>query len=192
MPLVTDDIKEITYIINEFKGSEGTLRATLRTCATVQGQRLSLALELAGRKEIAQRSELQAVRNAYTRVAATENGLDELFSCNERLELLLHLVSDQPDNPQFSRQVKSEVATSEQLQRQIRETLNNVSDPLAQNATLGDALPNAYNEAGPREPAEALADGGRIGQQLVRIRFKLKGRMAEIALQAELAVSRRG
>ena len=88
--------------------------------------------------------------------------------------------------------MKSEVGTCEQLQRQIRETLNNVSDPLAQNATLGDALPNAYTEAGPREPAASLADGGRIAQQLVRISFKLKGRMAEIALQAELGVSQRG
>ena len=192
LPLASDDIQEITRIINEFKVAEGTLRATLRTCATIQGQRLSLALELAARKESAKRGELQAVRNAYTRVAAIENSLDLLFSCNERLELLLHLLSDQPDNTQFSRQLKSEVATSEQLQRQIRETLNNISDPLAQNATLGNALPNAYTEAGPREPVAALADGGRIAQQLVRISFKLKGRMAEIALQAELAVSRRG
>ena len=94
LPLVSDDIQEITRIINEFKGSEGILRATLRTCATIQGQRLSLALELAGRNESVNRSELQAVKIAYTRVAALENSLEQLFSCNERLEFLLHLLAD--------------------------------------------------------------------------------------------------
>ena len=185
VPLATDDVSEITAMLAEYKKSETESRAALRRCVELQGKRLSLGLELAVRRGEADRKEVEALRRAYTAVAATENDVDALNECGERIDLLLQILDAMPDEAKYQRQLKSESATNKQIQSRIRRSLGSVADPFADGSPLADVLPNEYDGPEDRTHLAELDAAARMIRALARTSYKLVGRMVTIALAAE-------
>jgi len=185
LPLTTNHVPEITEKLAEYKASEDESRAALRRCVELQGQRLSIGLEIARRNSKVDESELERLRRAYSALAATEADVTKLRECGERIDLLLQVLDALPEEQKFQRQLNSDSSTNEQLQRRIRASLGTVADPFAKDASLGDVLPNDYDGPGERETLTALNDAARIIRSLERTTDKVLGRMSEIALVAE-------
>ena len=125
------------------------------------------------------------MRRAYAALAATEADLTKLRECGERIDLLLQGLDALPDEQKFQRQLNLDSSTNEALQRRIRASLGTVPDPFANNASLGDVLPNEYDGPGERETLTSLNDAARIIRSLERMTDKVLGRLSEIALVAE-------
>ncbi len=185
LPLTTSEIPEITAKLAGYKASENESRAAFRRCIELQGQRLSIGLEIARRRNKVDGDELEKLRRAYSALAATEADLTKLRECGERIDLLLQGLDALPEEQKFQRQLNSDSSTNEQLQRRIRASLGSVADPFANNASLGDVLPNEYDGPGERETLTSLNDAARIIRSLERTTDKVLGRMSEIALVAE-------
>ena len=185
LPLTTSQVPEITEKLAGYKASENESRAAFRHCVELQGQRLSIGLEIARRNNKVDGDELEQLRRAYSALAATEADLTKIRECGERIDLLLQGLNALPEEQKFQRQLNSDSSTNEQLQRRIRASLGTVADPFANDASLGDVLPNEYDGPGERETPTALNDAARIIRSLERTTDKVLGRMSEIALVAE-------
>ena len=185
LELTTKDPDEIVRKIAEFKEAEGKHRAVVRTCAGLQAQRLSCGLELAARRGQIEREELAELRRAYTGLAAASSDFDLLHTSNAQLERLLQIISELPDDTRFERQLQSEARTNEGLQRRIRMSLNGLPDPLTGADSLSAVLPSLDSQTGPSLPSKTLEDGERMLRLLGRTRFRLEGRLTEVALAAE-------
>jgi len=185
LPLTTADVGEITAKLAGLKETENQNRAALMRCAELQGERLSLGLELAVRRSNLERAEFEALRRAYAALTATADTIARIDESGERLDLLLQISANAQDDPKYERQARSELSTFEQLLRQLRTGIGSVADPFSQGGTLADSLPNEYAGDGNRIAAAALDDAGRMVRQIHRMIYKLLGRMAEIALATE-------
>ncbi len=185
LPLTTDDVTEISATLARYKASESEARAALRRCVELQGQRLSLGLELARRRGEADADEVEKLRRAYSAIAAAENDMTRFSDCGERVDLLLQILEALPDEQKYLRQMRSDTSTIEQLHRRLRSSLGGVADPFSPGKPLADVLPPEYDGPSERDPVATLDDAARVMRSLGRTSGKLLGRMAEIAHAAE-------
>lgn len=185
LPLTTDVVPEITAKLAEYKTSENEARAGFRRCIELQGQRLSIGLELAVRRARAKPADVERLRRAYTAIASVEDDNARLQECGERIDLLLQVLDALPDDAKYTRQVEAESTSIKDLQRRIRGALGSVPDPFIENTPLVNVLPDAYDGPGERQVVSALDDAARIIRSLGRTSYKILGRMATIALEGE-------
>lgn len=185
LPLTTTVVAEMTAKLAAYKASENEARAGFRRCIELQGQRLSLGLELAVRRGQAEAAEVERLRRAYAAIASADDDNRQLQECGERIDLLLQVLDALPDDPKYTRQLESENKDNKELQRRIRRALGNTPDPFTANAPLTNVLPDAYDGPGERQVTSALDDAARMIRSLGRTSYKVLGRMAAIALAAE-------
>jgi len=187
--LATTDPDAIERKLAAHRESEAKLRSLLVACTDLQAQRLSYALELAARRGVTDRNALDKLRRIYAAVGSTEKDAEALQASYVRLELLIRLASAFPDDHKRVRDALGEANLNEQLQASLRRGLQNVPDPLAEGATLGDSLPRAAMGSQPRDAVSILEDCTRTLRQLARIGATVDGRLTEIAHAAERGLS---
>lgn len=182
--LDTTDPKEIDACIAKHRSSEQRLEADLREAKALLGKRLGVGLELARRSDREVESALPWLRAAWDALAATERDERELEDSYQRLELLIAFCEQAPEKKNYQTRLKSELRRNSEAQDRIREAAANARDPFKPELTLNFLLPDAP-AAGSPEPREILESAASMLRQLGRVRFRLGGRMAELALAAE-------
>lgn len=182
LKLTTADLASIEKILSEHKDAEKRLVSELDDLANLQGQRLSLALQLSLRRGHVSRTGLDALLLAYSKLAAVDKDVERLIESNIQLALLIQINADLPNQSKYLNRQKSEKVAIQQVQDRLRTELRAIPDPLAKNATLADSLPPEDNALGPRSPEVILDDAGRLVRQLQKLGTALEGRMSEIAL----------
>ncbi len=182
--LDTTDPREIDGCIAKHRSSEQRLEADLREAAALLGKRLGVGLELARRSDPDVESDLPWLRAAWDALAATEKDERELEDSYQRLELLIAFCEQSPEKKNYQSRLTSELRRNGEAQDRIRDAAANARDPFKPELTLNFLLPDAPS-AGSPEPREILESAASMLRQLGRIRFRLGGRMAELALAAE-------
>jgi len=184
LKLATTDPKEIDGYLSEHRKSENALAEELRSVADLLGKRLGVGLELARRLDPAGADDVDRLCEAYEAVSATFVDARELDNSGLRLELLIGFCDQAGDRPELRKRLDAEVLRNLNIRERIRETCASVRDPFRPEVTLDFALPDSPT-AGSPEPREVLEDATRTLRQLERLAFRLRGRMAELALAAE-------
>lgn len=182
LKLTATDPGGVDAAIREHTQNQLALEQELTGAAELLGKRLGVALELARRSHPELEAEIELLRDAYRTLARTANGEQELVESHNRLELLLPFCAEFPDNAEYRKKLAVELKNSAGIQDRIRETMATARDPFRPEITLNFALPDAP-PAGSPEPVEVFENAGRMLRQLARISFRLRGRMAEIALE---------
>ena len=182
--LDTTDPKEIDACIAKHRASEQRLEADLREAIALLGKRLGVGLELARRSDPEVESALPWLRAAWDALAATEKDERELEESYSRLELLIAFCEQSPEKKNYQTRLAGELRRTSDAQDRIRDAAANARDPFKPELTLNFLLPDAPT-AGSPEPREILESSASMLRQLGRIRFRLGGRMAELALAAE-------
>lgn len=184
LKLATTDPKEMSGYLSEHRKSENALAEELRSVMDLLGKRLGVGLELARRLDPGSADDVDLLCAAYEAVSATFVDARDLENSGLRLELLIGFCDQAGNKPEQRRRLDAEVLRSLNIRERIRESCAAVRDPFRPEVTLDFALPDSP-AAGSPDPREVLDDATETLRQLERLAFRLRGRMAELALAAE-------
>ena len=145
---------------------------------------LGVGLELARRLDPGSADDIDMLYAAYEAVSATFVEARDLENSGLRLELLIGFCDQAGNKPEQQKRLDAEVLRSLNIRERIRESCAAVRDPFRPEVTLDFALPDSP-AAGSLDPREVLDDATETLHQLERLAFRLRGRMAELALAAE-------
>ncbi len=184
VPLRSIDADQITTILNDHSARQETLVDELGAVAELVGKRLAVGLELARRIELVTARELVVLRDAYDKLRQTRRDASELRESFDRLSVLAVFCEGFPDRTEHRRDTEAEKRLNEAAQSRIYRCLSQTRDPFRPELSLDHCLPDVH-ATGQASAMETLHVAGSILRQLGRLSFRVRGRMAELALSAE-------